>query len=286
MYKYIYTSGIYVPPPRTVDDVVTNLMDIRLALNEATTNNANNSNAMNSSSALSTSSATAHQHHHHLGFFHHGNITLHLGTGSNVVNNSSNSSSCSVSSTTTLQSLSNSNVGHLITTGSNLNNQQQSSQPLQQHSHLPHLHVHSASQFLRDNFISGTATSALNAIMGHQHVNAVFSTSSSSSTAAASSPSTTTNSGNLTTGTVSSGSQSAGVIGSINFGLTNVADSSGQLPHSPTPPLQRRLAKSFSVAPTLAQQKGAILVFVVVLVFRFYIFFVMCYYFGIIRFQI
>ncbi|XP_037885909.1 ral GTPase-activating protein subunit beta isoform X10 [Glossina fuscipes] len=79
--------------------------------------------------------------------------------------------------------------------------------------------------------------------------------------AAASSPSTTTSSGNLTTGTVttinpSSGSQSAGVIGSINFGLTNVADSSGQLPHSPTPPLQRRLAKSFSVAPTLVQQKG------------------------------
>ncbi|XP_037885903.1 ral GTPase-activating protein subunit beta isoform X4 [Glossina fuscipes] len=253
--------GIYVPPPRTVDDVVTNLMDIRLALNEATTNNANNSNAMNSSSALSTSSATAHHHHHHLGFFHHGNITLHLGTGTNVVNSTSNSgSSCSVSSTATLQSLSNSNVGHLMV-GSNLNNQQQSSQPLQQHSHLPHLHVPSASQFLRDNFISGTATSALNAIMGHQHVNAVFSTSSSSSTAAASSPSTTTSSGNLTTGTVttinpSSGSQSAGVIGSINFGLTNVADSSGQLPHSPTPPLQRRLAKSFSVAPTLVQQKG------------------------------
>ncbi|KAL5279969.1 RALGAPB family protein [Megaselia abdita] len=28
------------------------------------------------------------------------------------------------------------------------------------------------------------------------------------------------------------------------------------IPHSPTPPLQRRLAKSFSVAPTLTQQKG------------------------------
>uniref|UniRef100_T1GYC0 Uncharacterized protein n=1 Tax=Megaselia scalaris TaxID=36166 RepID=T1GYC0_MEGSC len=28
------------------------------------------------------------------------------------------------------------------------------------------------------------------------------------------------------------------------------------MPHPPTPPLQRRLAKSFSVAPTLAQQKG------------------------------
>lgn len=28
------------------------------------------------------------------------------------------------------------------------------------------------------------------------------------------------------------------------------------VPHSPTPPLQRRLAKSFSVAPTLTQQKG------------------------------
>uniref|UniRef100_A0A1A9W0F5 Rap-GAP domain-containing protein n=1 Tax=Glossina brevipalpis TaxID=37001 RepID=A0A1A9W0F5_9MUSC len=219
-----------------------------------TNNNANNSIAINSSCALSTSSATAH-HHHHLGFFHHGNIALHLGTGNNVANSSNNSSVCSVSSSTTLHS----NVGHQITTSSNLNNQQ-SSQPSQQHSHLPHSHMHSASQFLRDNFISGTATSALNAIMGHQHVNAVFSTSSSSSIAAVSSPSTTIGSANLTTATVavnpSSGSQSAGVVGSINFGLTNVADSQGQLPHSPTPPLQRRLAKSFSVAPTLAQQKG------------------------------
>ena len=30
------------------------------------------------------------------------------------------------------------------------------------------------------------------------------------------------------------------------------------IPHSPTPPLQRRLAKSFSVAPSSSQQKGVV----------------------------
>lgn len=35
------------------------------------------------------------------------------------------------------------------------------------------------------------------------------------------------------------------------------ASSSNDVPHSPTPPLQRRLAKSFSVAPSSTQSKGA-----------------------------
>lgn len=38
------------------------------------------------------------------------------------------------------------------------------------------------------------------------------------------------------------------------------------IPHSPTPPLQRRLAKSFSVAPAGSQNKGTVLfVFVIIL---------------------
>lgn len=88
-----------------------------------------------------------------------------------------------------------------------------------------------------------------------------------------------TGSGSASGNTSGSGSQSAGVVGSISFGTplnavttTTSASSSAvdgaqqstQLPYSPTPPLQRRLAKSFSVAPALGnnnvnitQQKGA-----------------------------
>lgn len=89
-----------------------------------------------------------------------------------------------------------------------------------------------------------------------------------------------TGSGSASGNTSGSGSQSAGVVGSISFGTplnavttttsasssaVDGAQQSAQLPYSPTPPLQRRLAKSFSVAPALGnnnvnvtQQKGAL----------------------------
>ncbi|XP_037828194.1 ral GTPase-activating protein subunit beta isoform X8 [Lucilia sericata] len=56
-------------------------------------------------------------------------------------------------------------------------------------------------------------------------------------------------------------SQVDAFLGSISFGLPSASAGQDQqpphnLPHSPTPPLQRRLAKSFSVAPNLTQQKG------------------------------
>lgn len=37
---------------------------------------------------------------------------------------------------------------------------------------------------------------------------------------------------------------------------SNLVSSTSDTPHSPTPPLQRRLAKSFSVAPSGSQTKG------------------------------
>ncbi|ALC37916.1 CG34408 [Drosophila busckii] len=58
----------------------------------------------------------------------------------------------------------------------------------------------------------------------------------------------------LPVGSISAGgSLSAGVGGSISFSPADTTD--GNMV-TPTPPLQRRLAKSFSVAPTLTQQKG------------------------------
>ncbi|XP_055920308.1 ral GTPase-activating protein subunit beta isoform X4 [Eupeodes corollae] len=89
------------------------------------------------------------------------------------------------------------------------------------------------------SFLSGlsgnTATHALNAIIGHHHHH--HSSSASNNSSASSSygtPLTSTTSG----------------LGSSSVGTGE------HLPHSPTPPLQRRLAKSFSVAPSISQQKG------------------------------
>uniref|UniRef100_A0A0K8VSU6 Ral GTPase-activating protein subunit beta n=2 Tax=Bactrocera latifrons TaxID=174628 RepID=A0A0K8VSU6_BACLA len=100
----------------------------------------------------------------------------------------------------------------------------------------------------------------------------------SASTPASTGAHTGTGSGSATGNTSGSGSQSAGVVGSITFGTplnavttttsasssaVDGAQQSAPLPYSPTPPLQRRLAKSFSVAPALGnnnvnvtQQKG------------------------------
>ncbi|XP_018785169.1 PREDICTED: ral GTPase-activating protein subunit beta isoform X5 [Bactrocera latifrons] len=208
--------GIYQPPPHQAEDAITNLLDIRLSLNEAT-----------------ASSVTAGIH----SFFQH---------GSNGALNSGGVGAATVAT----------------------NNAQQQQHHHHHHYH-PHLHLHGAGHFLRDNFISGSASSALNAIMGHH---------GSASTPASTGAHTGTGSGSATGNTSGSGSQSAGVVGSITFGTplnavttttsasssaVDGAQQSAPLPYSPTPPLQRRLAKSFSVAPALGnnnvnvtQQKG------------------------------
>ncbi|XP_037958819.1 ral GTPase-activating protein subunit beta [Teleopsis dalmanni] len=222
--------GIYQPPPHQPEDVLTNLLDIRLSLNEATTSSSS----------------------HH--FFHYGSISaLNFS-----LNNSNNG--VSMNSTTAVTS----------------------AQQQHHHHYHPHLHLHGAGHFLRDNFISGSASSAFNALMGHHHHHhhhqqqlqqnhgnaSTPSNIGGSSAAGGSHHSTSTAVGS----TSSSGSQSAGVVGSISFGTplnTNANSSSGSVTsvgdgqtqsqlstYSPTPPLQRRLAKSFSVAPTVTQQKG------------------------------
>lgn len=57
-----------------------------------------------------------------------------------------------------------------------------------------------------------------------------------------------------------------GTSGVTGTGIGGMASSSSSIisdaPHSPTPPLQRRLAKSFSVAPSSTQNKGALSFFV------------------------
>lgn len=62
-------------------------------------------------------------------------------------------------------------------------------------------------------------------------------------------------------GNVHSNSSVGGGI-SVGTGTGVMASSSSSIisdvPHSPTPPLQRRLAKSFSVAPSSNQNKGAL----------------------------
>lgn len=66
-------------------------------------------------------------------------------------------------------------------------------------------------------------------------------------------------------GAASAGGIGGGVIGGISgANVTGAMPSSSsttstnnEIPHSPTPPLQRRLAKSFSVAPSNTQSKGA-----------------------------
>ncbi|XP_058980651.1 ral GTPase-activating protein subunit beta isoform X4 [Musca domestica] len=228
--------GIYVAPQRSGDDGITNLMDIRSALNEATTT----SSGGNSTGGSASQHHHHHHHHHHSFFHHHGSISIHLNS-SNSATNQHNTNNNSVA------------------------NQQQ--QPQQQQHTQSHLH----------NFISGPASSALNALMGHHYHH-------NHGTAAAAAASNNNNGNNnnvaapaLTLSTAlaqnnssipaASGSQSAGVLGSISFGLPSASSGQDQqqqhqyqqqtnLPHSPTPPLQRRLAKSFSVAPNLTQQKG------------------------------
>ncbi|XP_017055592.1 ral GTPase-activating protein subunit beta isoform X4 [Drosophila ficusphila] len=188
--------GVYQPPAQQTEGVVTNLLEIRHSLNEATSSTLQQFIHSSSSTNIANQHQNQANHHHH-------------------------------------------------------------------HLHYPHLHLHGAGSFLRDNFMSNSASSALNAIMGHhgshhhhhhqqqqqqqhQHQQLQISASPTSSLSTAG--------GSAVGSTSAGGSHSAGVVGSISFGTT---DSTG-LPASatPTPPLQRRLAKSFSVAPTITQQKG------------------------------
>lgn len=55
----------------------------------------------------------------------------------------------------------------------------------------------------------------------------------------------------------SSGGGSGGGGTPTIVATSSSTSTSNDVPHSPTPPLQRRLAKSFSVAPSSTQSKGA-----------------------------
>ncbi|XP_017114991.1 ral GTPase-activating protein subunit beta isoform X7 [Drosophila elegans] len=192
--------GVYQPPPQQSDGVVTNLLEIRHSLNEAT-------------------STTLQQ------FIHSSSAT-------------------------------------------NIANQHQANQHHHHHLHYPHLHLHGAGSFLRDNFMSNSASSALNAIMGHHggghhhhhhhhNHNQQQQQQQLQISASPTSNQMSTTGGSAVGSTSAGGSHSAGVVGSISFG--NTTESSGIGPAAsatPTPPLQRRLAKSFSVAPTITQQKA------------------------------
>lgn len=58
---------------------------------------------------------------------------------------------------------------------------------------------------------------------------------------------------------IGGGGIGSGVIGTSISGMASSSSSIiADVPHSPTPPLQRRLAKSFSVAPSSTQNKGAL----------------------------
>ncbi|XP_037724035.1 ral GTPase-activating protein subunit beta isoform X8 [Drosophila subpulchrella] len=187
--------GVYQPPPQQTEGVVTNLLEIRHSLNEAT-------------------SSTLQQF-------------IHSSSATNIANHG----------------------------------QQNQANHHHHHLHYPHLHLHGAGSFLRDNFMSNSASSALNAIMGHhgshhqhhqhqqqQQPQLQISASPTSSLSAA---------GSSAVGSTSAGgSHSAGVVGSISFGTAESASMGINASATPTPPLQRRLAKSFSVAPTITQQKG------------------------------
>ncbi|XP_036676843.3 ral GTPase-activating protein subunit beta isoform X2 [Drosophila suzukii] len=184
--------GVYQPPPQQTEGVVTNLLEIRHSLNEAT-------------------SSTLQQF-------------IHSSSATNIANHG----------------------------------QQNQANHHHHHLHYPHLHLHGAGSFLRDNFMSNSASSALNAIMGHhgshhqhhqqQQPQLQISASPTSSLSAA---------GSSAVGSTSAGgSHSAGVVGSISFGTAESASMGLTASATPTPPLQRRLAKSFSVAPTITQQKG------------------------------
>lgn len=197
-------TGIYQPPPNQQDNVVTNLLEIRHSLNEATSSTLqqfiHSSSVSNISTQQTGASPAQNQHQHH-------------------------------------------------------------------HIHYPHLHLHGAGSFLRDNFVSSSASSALNAIMGHHHhqhhqqqhqqLQQLLGSNSS-----ACPTNLFLNAGSVPVGSISAGgSHSAGVVGSISFSSAEpmpLATSASSNCVTPTPHLQRRLAKSFSVAPSITQQKGAV----------------------------
>ncbi|XP_017073800.1 ral GTPase-activating protein subunit beta isoform X5 [Drosophila eugracilis] len=184
--------GVYQPPPHQTEGVVTNLLEIRHSLNEAT-------------------STTLQQF-------------IHSSSATNIANN----------------------------------NQQNQQSHHHHHIHYPHLHLHGAGSFLRDNFMSNSASSALNAIMGHHGSHHHHQHQQQQQLQISASPtSSLSTGGNSAVGSTSAGgSHSAGVVGSISFGTTETAAMGLTATATPTPPLQRRLAKSFSVAPTITQQKG------------------------------
>ncbi|SPP77930.1 blast:Ral GTPase-activating protein subunit beta [Drosophila guanche] len=129
------------------------------------------------------------------------------------------------------------------------------------HLHYPHLHLHGAGSFLRDNFMSNSASTALNAIMGHhghhQHQNQLHQQQQQQLSLSQSGASPTSSASTSAVGSTSAGgSHSAGVVGSISFSTAEASLGSTAATSTPTPPLQRRLAKSFSVAPTITQQKA------------------------------
>ncbi|KAL7742458.1 hypothetical protein ACLKA6_019087 [Drosophila palustris] len=188
-------SGVYQPASNQQENNVTNLLEIRHSLNEAT-------------------SSTLQQ------FIH----------------------STSVANISTQQQ-----QQQTVATLSQQQQQHPQQHPHPHHHHYPHLHLHGAGNFLRDNFVSSSASSALNAIMGHHHPHHHLQQSP-------------TNLGHVPAavpiGSVSAGgSHSAGVVGCISFSSSAVeaappSSSSSICVTTPTPPLQRRLAKSFSVAPS------------------------------------
>lgn len=195
-------AGIYQPPLSQQDSVVTNLLEIRHSLNEATSSTLQqfiySSSVSNISTQQSGASPAQHQHHH---------------------------------------------------------------------LHYPHLHLHGAGSFLRDNFVSSSASSALNAIMGHHHHQHHQQQHQQQqqlhgSNSIASPTNLCLNAGPVPVGgTSAGGSHSAGVVGSISFSSAEpmpLATSASSNSVTPTPPLQRRLAKSFSVAPSITQQKGSV----------------------------
>ncbi|XP_033244136.1 ral GTPase-activating protein subunit beta isoform X7 [Drosophila miranda] len=207
--------GVYQPPPHQTDSVVTNLMEIRHSLNEAT-------------------SSTLQQF-------------IHSSSASNISANSQQQGSAAQQLQLQLQ---HQHMHH------------------HHHLHYPHLHLHGAGSFLRDNFMSNSASSALNAIMGHHshhqqhqqhHQQQQLSLSQSGASPTSTAALVASNLGHsmgAVGSTSAGGSHSAGVVGSISFSTTEASLPSAGVSSTPTPPLQRRLAKSFSVAPTITQQKA------------------------------
>ncbi|XP_034665254.1 ral GTPase-activating protein subunit beta isoform X8 [Drosophila subobscura] len=212
--------GVYQPPPQQTDNVVTNLMEIRHSLNEAT-------------------SSTLQQF-------------IHSSSASNISANG-------------LQQQQGSGLGSGSGSAAQQLQLQLQHQHLHHHHHLhyPHLHLHGAGSFLRDNFMSNSASTALNAIMGHhghhQHPNQLHQQQQQqqqlSLSHSGASP-TSSASASAVGSTSAGGSHSAGVVGSISFSTAEASLGTTAATSTPTPPLQRRLAKSFSVAPTITQQKA------------------------------